>query len=96
MTVSRPGCGPCSVHLGHTRPTPAPGKFSPARGWELPPRLYMARAIAAWSIFFLFLYFLKIFFIEIYFWFHNLQFYTPTAGAAGLLLPPCRAVGTYM
>ena len=27
---------------------------------------------------FLFLYFLKTFFIEIYFWFHNLQFYTPT------------------
>jgi len=38
---------------------------------------------------FLFLYFLKTFFIEIYFWFHNLQFYTPTARQGA-------AAGTYM
>ena len=35
------------------------------------------------AAFFLFLYFLKMFFIEIYFWFHNLQFYTPTARQGG-------------
>ena len=32
---------------------------------------------------FLFLYFLKSFFTKIYFWFHNLQFCTPTARLRG-------------
>ena len=49
-------------------------------------------------VFSIFIFFKKKF-IEIYFWFHNLQFYTPTA-RQGAYLPspvaPCRAVGTYM
>ena len=58
-------------------------------------------ASQAQAAFFLFLYFLKTIFIEIYFWFHNLQFYTPTARQGGGRGPaahatPCRVVGTYM
>ena len=47
--------------------------------------------------FFIFIFF-KTVFTEIYFWFHILQFYTPTAqqGAAGGLPPGRGAAGTYM
>ena len=45
------------------------------------------------AAFFLFLYFLKTFFTKIYFWFHNLQFYTPTARQRGGRGPTARLRG---
>ena len=66
----------------------------PSLSYYIPPALSLSLTtfISSWSHHVaeavcsslpFFIYFLKHFFIEIYFWFHNLQFYTPTARQEG-------------